>query len=569
MAFGGIFLWYDADNMDSAIFLQLSALLFITIAISFFVRLMRQPLIIAYVIAGITAGPMFFNLLQEDRAFYELFAQVGVVLLLFVIGLNLNFRKLKSIGKVSAITGLGQVLFTGTIGTGLLLWMGLSATSAVYLAVAITFSSTIIILKLLADKKDTDTIYGKHTIGLMLVQDIIALGAMVAIGLVQTGSMDVSGILWLLGKGIIAIAVVFAAAKYLLPRIIKHIASSVEFLFIFTITWCFSIASLLYVLGFSLEIGAIAAGVALSSSPYQLEIGSRIKPLRDFFLVIFFIVLGSEMHIGSISNLWQSGVILSAFILFGNPFILYFLFRLLKFTRRNSFLSGLTAAQVSEFGFVILFTGKQTGHITGEEIPLFTFVALATIFVSSYLITYNEQVYRMLLPVFQIFGPDKFRQRSRAGKTYNVWVVGYHRIGKKVCRALQEKGVSFAVIDFDPEAIEELRRAKIPAFFGDIADIEFLSDLPIGNAELVVMTTPAIDDQMNLVAHVFSMNPDTLIVANAYYQSEADALYDAGVHYVMMPHVLGGNWIASVLKRKLTAKSLSNLRAEQAVEAAV
>lgn len=555
--------------MDSAIFLQLSVLLFITIAISFFVRLMRQPLIIAYVIAGITAGPMFFDILQEDKDFYELFAQVGVVLLLFVIGLNLNFRKLKSIGKVSTITGLGQVLFTGTIGTGLLLWMGLSVISAAYLAVAITFSSTIIILKLLADKKDTDTIYGKHTIGLMLVQDIIALGVMVAIGLMQTGSMDVSGILWLLGKGIVAVAVIFAAAKYLLPRIIKHIASSVEFLFIFTITWCFSIASLLYVLGFSLEIGAIAAGVALSSSPYQLEIGSRIKPLRDFFLVIFFIVLGSEMHIGSISNLWQSGVILSVFILFGNPFILYFLFRLLKFTRRNSFLSGLTAAQVSEFGFVILFTGKQTGHITGEEIPLFTFVALATIFISSYLITYNEQMYRLLLPVFQLFGPDKFRQRSRAAKTYDAWVVGYHRIGKKVCRALQEKGASFAVIDFDPEAIEELRRAKIPAFFGDIADVEFLSDLPIGNTELVVMTTPAIDDQMNLVAHIFSMNPDTLIVANAYYQSEADALYDAGVHYVMMPHVLGGNWIASVLKRKLTAKSLSNLRAEQAVEGAV
>src|SRR3989344_1397881 len=139
-------------------------------------------------------------------------------------------------------------------------------------------------------------------------------------------------------------------------------------------------------------------------------------------------------------------------------------------------------------------------------------------------------MYRLLLPVFQLFGPDKFRQRSRAAKTYDAWVVGYHRIGKKVCRALQEKGASFAVIDFDPEAIEELRRAKIPAFFGDIADVEFLSDLPIGNAELVVMTTPAIDDQMNFVAHIFSMNPDALIVANAYYQSEADALYDAGVH---------------------------------------
>src|SRR3989344_5082947 len=282
--------------MDSAIFLQLSALLFITIAISFFVRLMRQPLIIAYVIAGITAGPMFFNLLQEDRAFYELFAQVGVVLLLFVIGLNLNFKKLKSIGKVSTITGLGQALFTGSIGTGLLLWMGMPLVSAAYLAVAITFSSTIIILKLLADKKDTDTIYGKYTIGVMLVQDLIAITIMVVLGV--TGSKEISLIAFfpLILKGIIAILAIIGIAKYILPRIIKHIASSSEFLFLFTITWCFGVASLLYWLGFSLEIGAIVAGISLSASPYQPEIASRIKPLRDFFLVLFFIVLGSQMH---------------------------------------------------------------------------------------------------------------------------------------------------------------------------------------------------------------------------------------------------------------------------------
>lgn len=549
--------------MDSAIFLQLSVLLFITIAISFFVRLLRQPLIVAYVIAGITAGPMFFDLLQNDRDFYELFAQVGVVLLLFIIGLNLNFRKLKSIGKVSAITGVGQVLFTGLIGTLLLLYLGAEMVSAAYLAVAMTFSSTIIILKFLADKKDTETIYGKYTIGLMLVQDIIALAIMVGIGLAQSSHTSVPEIAFLLAKGIGALGAIIAVSKYILPRVVKYIASSVEFLFIFTITWCFSIASLLYALGFSLEIGAIAAGIALSSSPYQMEIGSRIRPLRDFFLVIFFIVLGSEMRIESLTSLWQSGIILSIFILFGNPLVLYLLFRMLKFTRRNSFLSGITAAQVSEFGFVILFTGKQAGHITGQEIPLFTFVALATIILSSYLITYNEQVYRFLLPLFQVFGPDKLRQRNASPKIYDAWVVGYHRIGKKVSEALREKNIPFGVIDFDPNVIEELHHAKIPSFFGDIADVEFLSDLPIADASFVIMTIPTVDDQMNLIAHVRGRNPDILIVANASYAPEAAMLYEAGANYVMMPHVLGGNWIAGVLKKKLTQKGLRALRAQQ------
>jgi len=314
-----------------------------------------------------------------------------------------------------------------------------------------------------------------------------------------------------------------------------------------------------------MEIGAIVAGIALSSSPYQLEIASRIRPLRDFFLVLFFIVLGSEMNIGNIVHLWRPGIILTLFILLGNPFILYFLFRALKFTRRNSFLSGVTAAQVSEFGFVILFTGKQMGHISGNEVPLFTFVALATIITSSYIIMYNEQVYRFLLPVFQLFGPDKRRQGEKVALSFDVWVVGYHRIGKRVCEALSEKKISFGVLDFDPIVIEELRHKKIHAIFGDIADVEFLSDLPLGSASLIIMTIPAMDDQMNLMAHVRGRNKNILLVANAYYEWEAETLYTAGADYVMMPHVLGGNWIADVLKKKVTHKRLATLRAEQGI----
>ncbi len=549
--------------MDGAIFMQLSTLLVITVTVAFIVRLLRQPLIVAYIVAGITAGPMFFNILQSEKTLYGLFAQFGVVLLLFVIGLNLNFRKLKSIGKVSSIVAIGQVLFTSIVGTLILLWMNFPMVSAVYLAVAMTFSSSIIIIKFLSDKKDTETIYGKYTIGLMLVQDVIALTLMVAIGFVKTGNVTTSAIVFLIIKALFAGALVLLASKYVLPRILKHIAASSEFLFIFAITWCFGIASFLYMLGFSFEIGAIAAGIALSSSPYQLEIGSRIRPLRDFFLVLFFIVLGSEMHLQDIVTIWKPGTILALFILIGNPFILYFLFRVLKFTRHNSFLSGLTAAQVSEFGFVLLFIGKQAGHITGNEIPVFTFVALVTIFASSYAILYNEQIYRFLLPAFQLFGPDKRRQGERPHMVHDAWVVGYHRIGRKVCEALKKKNLSVGVIDFDPAVIQTLHREKIPAYFGDIADVEFLADLPLGNSQLIIMTIPTTDDQMNLISQVRAVNPQVLIVANASYPAEAERLYEARADYVMMPHMLGGKWIADVLKKKVTHKSLANLRAEQ------
>jgi Kef-type K+ transport system membrane component KefB len=552
--------------VDSTIFLQISILLGITISIAFLLRLLKQPLIISYIVAGITAGPALFNIVHEDRVVYDLFAQFGIVLLLFIIGLNLNFRHLKKIGATSFIVAIGQVIFTSGVGAIILLSLGFPWLSSVFIAVAMTFSSTIIILKLLSDKKDTDTVYGKYTIGVMLVQDLIAIIIMVALGM--TGGEDVinGSLVLLILKGVMAVAVIYMLAKYLLPVIIHHVAASSEFLFLLTITWCFGVASLLYALGFSLEIGAIAAGISLSASPYQPEIGSRMRPLRDFFLILFFIVLGSQMQIGSLEQVLIPGIVLSLFILIGNPLILYILFRSLKFTRRNSFLSGLTAAQVSEFGFVMLVTGKQTGFISGEEVPVFTIVAIATIFASSYLISYNEQIYRFLLPVFQLFGPDKQRQSTRPPRAYDVWVVGYHRIGKKVCEALKEIGVSFAVIDFDPQSIKELHHKRIPAVFGDIADVEFLGDLPIASAELIVMTIPATDDQMNLIAHAKKSNPDILIIANAYYIEEAKVLYEAGVDYVMMPHAVGASWIADTLKKKkITKESLLALRSKQEV----
>lgn len=550
--------------MDGNIFLQISTLLALTVSIAFFVRLLKQPLIIAYIVAGIVAGPMFFNLIHGGRDLYDIFAQFGVVLLLFVIGLNLNFNHLKSIGRVSFITGFGQVIFTAVIGTLILLALGMSMMTSAYLAVAMTFSSTIIIMKFLTDKRETETIYGKYTIGLMLVQDIIAVLILIAIGIFryEGAFMDSLGLLAV--KFVLILLLIGVASKYLLPRILDRISYASELLFIFTITWCFGVSSLIYLSGFSIELGAIVAGLSLGSSPYQPEIGSRIKPLRDFFLVLFFVVLGSEMAFESIGAAWIPGVILSLFILIGNPIILFLLFRSLKFTRRNSFLAGLTAAQVSEFGFVILFTGEQMGHLSGEELPIFTIVALSTIFTSSYLITYSERIYNFLVPFFNLFGKDKQRQENHIPVMYDAWVIGYHRIGRRVCDALRDMQISFAAVDFDPTAIKALRREKIPSYFGDIADIEFIQDLPLANGKLVVITLPSADDQISLINYIRKSKGNTLIIANAAQHADMEVLYHAGADYVMMPHLLGGNWIADVLKtREWTQGTFLDLKVDQ------
>lgn len=547
------------------IFVQISALLAVTIGAAFLLRWLRQPLIVAYIFAGIVCGPFILNLLHSDSHMYSAFAEMGVVLLLFIIGLNLNFQHLRSIGKVSLVTGLGQVLFTALLGLLLLFGLGFSVLPAAYLAVAITFSSTIIIMKLLGDKKDTDSIYGRYTIGLMLVQDVIAVVLILALGMMRGERGAGPEILALMGaKLVIVVAALYIASRYFLPWLLDRIADSSELLFLFTLAWCLGIASILYLIGFSLEIGAIMSGIALSSSPYQLEIASRIRPLRDFFLIVFFIVLGSEMGLASLSTIVVPSLALSLFILIGNPLILYLLFRQLKFTRRNSFLAGLTAAQVSEFGFVLLFAGRQMGHVQGEEVAVFTGVALITIFISSYLITYNEQIYRFLLPLFRLFGPDKFQQLERKPKQFEAWVVGYHRIGMRVVAALREMKTKTAIIDFDPATVTRLRRDKLPFYFGDIADIEFLSELPLHDSRLVVMTIPAVDDQLNLIRLLRRTPGGPLIIANAYHRPDAERLYKEGADFVTMPHYWGGEWIASLLRKyKWEPKALARLRRQQ------
>lgn len=541
--------------MEGNIFLQISVLLGVTVTIAFVIRLLRQPLLVAYVVAGIACGPMFLNIVHGGRETYEAFSQFGVVLLLFVLGLSLNLNYLKKIGRVAFVAGVGQVLFTFIVGWFILTGLGFALNSALYLAIAITFSSTIIIIKLLNDKKDTETIYGKNTIGLMIVQDIIAILIMIAIGMVKEHDQLVNSIFFFAAKAAVLAGLLVIAAKYILPKILKRISDSGEFIFIFTIAWCFLAASLVHLMGFSIEIGAIAAGLSLGSSLFQAEIISRIKPLRDFFIVIFFVILGSQMNLGNIGDIIIPGMILAIFILIGNPLILYLIFRFSKFTRRNSFLAGITAAQVSEFGFVLLFVGQQAGHVQGREISIFTVVALTTIFTSSYLITYNNKIYDFLSPIFHRFRKEKHKQQESRKENHDVWIFGCHRMGINVCKSLKEKKANFAVVDINSGTVEKIKSMGIPAFFGDISDVEFLDSLPLAKAKMLILTTPDPHDQKTLISFVRRENKKAIIISSLHHYKHAEELYAIGADYVIMPHLLGGQWMDEIIKKNDWTKS--------------
>ncbi|MDO8598566.1 MAG: cation:proton antiporter, partial [bacterium] len=356
-------------------------------------------------------------------------------------------------------------------------------------------------------------------------------------------------------------------ARYLLPRILNAVAGSPEHLFLTSVAWCFSIASAVHWAGFSLELGALIAGLTLATSPYQPEIVSRVRPLRDFFLVLFFLVLGATMQFTGITRVLTTSVVLSVFILIGNPIILYIIYRWLGFTRRNSFLAGVTAAQVSEFGFVVILAGQRLGHLVGDELTTFTLTALVTIVVSTYLVTYNDAIFRRIRPLLARFGRET-RQPERRRERYDAWLFGYHRIGWKVVEAFRGHDARVAVVDDNPNAIRKLHERGIPGYFGDASDDEFLESLPLSGARLIVSTIPDPETSLMLLRHLRQhLGANIRIIVTADHARALATLYEAGADFVMLPHLLGGVWISSVITEKpWTATTFSRLRKEQTDE---
>ena len=354
-------------------------------------------------------------------------AQLGVVVLLFMVGLNLSPKIFREVGKVSIVTGLGQIFFTSLIGFGISYSLGFSTLVSLYVAVALTFSSTIIILKILSDKDDLDTLYGKISIGFLLVQDVVAMIALVALS--SFSRIDaVEGISYInVLAGFFFLFFIGGLAYKLLPRIMRHVAVSQEYLMLFSLGWCLFLAVVFFKLGLSMEIGALLAGIFLSISPYRYEIYSKIRPLRDFFIFLFFILLGSQMVFSNLDEYILPIIVFSAFILIGNTLIVAFLMGRLGYTKKTGFLAGLTVAQISEFSLILVALGVRLGHLSDEVLSMVTVVGLITIAGSTYAMIYVDKYYHLISRFLTIFerknlkhitenSEKKRSEESRVGK---------------------------------------------------------------------------------------------------------------------------------------------------------
>ncbi|WP_082708527.1 cation:proton antiporter [Thiobacillus denitrificans] len=368
---------------------EFALLLVITTVLGAITVRLRQPILIAYIVVGILLGPAGFSLVSAHDQI-DLLAQIGITVLLFVAGLKLDLRHIRHIGPVALATGLGQLSFTIVFGFFIILALGKGWLEALYVAVALTFSSTIIIVKLLSDKRELDSLHGRIAVGFLVVQDLaVVVAMMVMSGLGGMGEEGVSGMtlaLTLLARLGGAALLLFILMRYVLPRIVDTLARSQELLLIFAIAWGTALAALGEFAGFSKEAGAFIAGFSLASTAYREAISARLTSIRDFLLLFFFIDLGAKLDFSTLGDEISSSIVLSLFVLIGNPLIVMAIMGYMGYRKRTGFLAGLTVAQVSEFSIIFVAMGISLGHIGPNTLGLTTLVGLITIALSSYMI---------------------------------------------------------------------------------------------------------------------------------------------------------------------------------------
>jgi Kef-type K+ transport system membrane component KefB len=540
--------------MHESIFSELSLIIAIGAGIALVMRLIRQPLIIGHIITGIIVGPSVLHVVRSADTI-EVFSSIGIALLLFIIGLGLNPKVIKEVGRVAAIGGIIQVAATATFAWGAGIILGFTKTESVFLGVALAFSSTIIILKLLSDKKEQTRLYGKISIGLLLVQDVLATVALLFVTSSADGGFSVGNLGFLALKAILIAAPLFAISNLVLPRLHRFIASSQELLFLFAIGWGFGVAALFEQAGFSLEIGALLAGVALAGLPYTQEISARLRPLRDFFIVVFFISLGTTLAFDNFGSLLPSIILSTLIVVIVKPLIILTIMGLMGYTKRTSFKVSVAMAQVSEFSLVFVILGYRKDMVSETLVGLITMVALISIAVSSYLIVYSDRLFVFLEHLLSMFERRKNHFERESRQHYELVLFGYQKGGHEFLKVFQGLKKKFIVIDYDPEVIDVLDHRELPYLYGDASDIELLEEAGLDKAKLVVSTISDHETNTFLVSLLEKINPKAVVILHAENFEEAAELYEMGASYVVMPHYIGSEKIGSFIRRSGLKKS--------------
>lgn len=535
-----------------SIFIELSIILCATTVIAYIARIFKQPLVVGYIVSGILVGPHVFNVFHATEE-VELFSKIGIAILLFIVGMSLSPTTVKETGKASVLVGSAQVLLTAIAAYFLMQMLGYGAQESIIAAIALTFSSTIIILKLLSDSGDLHKLSGKMSIGILLVQDLAATFVLIIVAALGASSAsDSLGAMFafLLAKGVIAAIVLLYLAKYILPKILNRIAASQELLFLFAISWGLGMASLFEYIGFSIEIGALVAGVTLSVSSFAYEMSSRLRPLRDFFVVLFFILLGAQMELTNFRSLILPAIALSLFVFIVKPFIVLICMNTLGYRTRTSFITGVSMAQISEFSLIVMALCVSLGYVTNALVSLITLVGIVTIAGSTYLMSYSDSLYTRFKKPLKLLELRKKQKSERTKIEFpEMMIFGYDRVGYDFVQVARKIHSKYLVVDFNPSSIKLLQTHDIPSRFGDAEDVEFLDEIGLTQAKIIVSTIPDLQTNKLLVTQYRKHNKDGIILLISHDMKQAKELYALGATYVIVPHFIGANHAAKMISK--------------------
>jgi Kef-type K+ transport system membrane component KefB len=509
-------------------FAQIAAILVMAAVAGGIARLLKQPVIVAYIVVGVIAGPALFGLVSSTDE-VQLLAKVGIAILLFLVGLKLDLHLIRSTGVVALLTGVGQVVFTSVVGYVIIIALGFDPLPALYIAVALTFSSTIIIVKLLSDKREIDQLHGRIAVGFLIVQDLLVIVAMiviVAIGSPNDGPATQTIVTTFVG-GIAFLVVVALLARFVLPRVLDWLAKSQELTLLFGVAWAISLAAVSAGLGLSMEIGAFVAGVALASTPYRESLGARLVSLRDIMILFFFIELGASLTFTDAVAQLAPALILSAFVLIGNPIIVMIIMGVMGYRKKVSFKAGLAVAQISEFSLILIALGFSLGQVDESVLGLVTMVGVITITISTYFILYSQQIYMRIAPALSIFERKNIVygvNQEREAHPYDAIVVGAGRLGSDVIRGLRARGAVLLVVDYDPNALRNVAGHDIDTLYGDVSEPEFAASLPFHETKTVICAVPNPSTNLVLIQTLNTYGFDGNIWLTALDTRTADLL---------------------------------------------
>ncbi len=546
--------------MDN-IFVQLAIILGLSSIFGYIARLLKLPILIAYLFVGLTLALTNAFDIRASSALSFL-PEIGIAFMLFLVGMELDLREIRNLGKPILITGMIQIFITAILGSIIAKYTGFSPLESWYLGIGLSFSSTVVVVKLLLDKKEIGSLYGRLALGILVLEDIVAvillLGLTTSESILGLGLQQTLPILTFILKTILIFAVAIGLNRFLLPRLFRAVSDSPELLFLTALAWCFIYVSFAVSMGFSVLIGAFLAGLALASSPYHLQIQGKIKPLRDFFVAIFFVYLGTQVNFGYVDSAWGLIMLFSIYALIVKPVLFLLILGIFGFRKHTMFQTAISMSQVSEFSLILLVVGVQKGVVSHNALTAIALTGVITMLISSVMITKSKMIYQVLSRFLSFFERKNYRHLlenvSDNAMSGHVIVIGGHRMGGEIVKFLRKEKVPQIVLDFNPHLIQALLELHVPVIYGDMTDPEVLDALNLKEVKMVISTAPIVEDSKVLLSELKARHLNIPVIVRAETVHEAKELYKAGADFVIIPEILAGDYLVEKLKDHLSGK---------------